>query len=747
MVDVKKGHVNSRSEAIDEQHALENEGWEFLGSNEQGMSDKSIYDMQMRMRNENPDVKFKSISYNQEPTGRLMTTVLYKSINMKKYNRAELERMTEDMYNLHPLAVQVLDEYERRYGVKEADWEFIYDEMPWGRINIEGGGTLADAVYDYIKTFDMTKGSKNMKKDDAQSKYAVSYVLVADGRLIDGGTEHRSIERAVRRAEKLFEDGEYYTIDIKEAFGDLVGSYEYGEFIEKGESMKKNITGGTSFSVSTNAGILDYEPLRMDKWMAEFRIGRRKFKSYVSWDSYDSSWRVEISYPMGITWGTFSRKIPDLDTSAIADAVNNQIMEHTRSLSESESIHWMDKSKKDGTMKKYNLSYDSRSVERGWKKGPFAFYWMSGNDGELIETASEGTSRQDAMERAKELTESEGADILVVDQKTGEETLVRMTKDLKKEENMAEYIYTILKYQPIILMSWGATNFRALPGNKGLAFNVNGFNYKGEVKVIFDRGADAFIVEAGSNRQDDVYFDELTDVIDRMVETGGKSTEQYQAQVSEWLQTTDPFTGEPLEKGKSASAEESEEFYKMAKARKDRGKMQKNDLVEQVVSELKAMGVSVEYEYPGFGLFDGDEDIVFGDQNVEAGQIEMQANSESYVFSGSAEDIAIKMKAKYDMLMRVKKLDDIFKSDFKSVTKVSDKTDGTKNNPAINPSHAYRLCAKAQKESGRKGLTKDAMFKILGMSPDRMLSDFKDSIRKIDSADGGIYIFDEKAVR
>jgi len=70
------------------------------------------------------------------------------------------------------------------------------------------------------------------------------------------------------------------------------------------------------------------------------------------------------------------------------------------------------------------------------------------------------------------------------------------------------------------------------------------------------------------------------------------------------------------------------------------------------------------------------------------------------------------------------------------------------NNPAsTNPFHAYCMCAKAQKESGRKGMTRDAIWKVIGVNPDRMLIDYDKRLQKIGSSDGTVYIFDEKVLR
>ena len=84
---------------------------------------------------------------------------------------------------------------------------------------------------------------------------------------------------------------------------------------------------------------------------------------------------------------------------------------------------------------------------------------------------------------------------------------------------MAEYILQILRSQLMVVFSWGFHRPTALPDNRGLAFQVEGFKYTGTVKVIYNEGADLFEVHLENGRiEEGVYLDQLVDVIDGMVE-------------------------------------------------------------------------------------------------------------------------------------------------------------------------------------------------------------------------------------
>lgn len=63
--------------------------------------------------------------------------------------------------------------------------------------------------------------------------------------------------------------------------------------------------------------------------------------------------------------------------------------------------------------------------------------------------------------------------------------------EIKEEDvKLADYIYSILKFQPAIIMSWGFQ----YPGviGQGLKFTVNDFNHKGLVEIRYNQGSDLF---------------------------------------------------------------------------------------------------------------------------------------------------------------------------------------------------------------------------------------------------------------
>lgn len=87
---------------------------------------------------------------------------------------------------------------------------------------------------------------------------------------------------------------------------------------------------------------------------------------------------------------------------------------------------------------------------------------------------------------------------------------------------MADYILSILKTQLMVVFSWGFNSPVAI--ENGLEFNVEGYKYKGKVRVQYVEGLDLFEVKTfnadGSLKDlaDEVYFDALVETIDDMVE-------------------------------------------------------------------------------------------------------------------------------------------------------------------------------------------------------------------------------------
>lgn len=100
---------------------------------------------------------------------------------------------------------------------------------------------------------------------------------------------------------------------------------------------------------------------------------------------------------------------------------------------------------------------------------------------------------------------------------------------------MAVYIMQILSTKPNVVMSWGVCKFKALQGDEGVMFHVQGFKFNGWVKCVYDLGADLFNIFYIDNKgetqkiQKGIYFDELVDTIDREVE----KVENYNQRVKE----------------------------------------------------------------------------------------------------------------------------------------------------------------------------------------------------------------------
>ena len=93
---------------------------------------------------------------------------------------------------------------------------------------------------------------------------------------------------------------------------------------------------------------------------------------------------------------------------------------------------------------------------------------------------------------------------------------------------MAEYILQILRSQLMVVFSWGFHNPKRLPEDKDLSFLVEGFKYTGKVKVIYNEGTDLFEVHLSDGTKiEDVYLDNLIDVIDNLVE----KTSNYEQRV------------------------------------------------------------------------------------------------------------------------------------------------------------------------------------------------------------------------
>ena len=98
---------------------------------------------------------------------------------------------------------------------------------------------------------------------------------------------------------------------------------------------------------------------------------------------------------------------------------------------------------------------------------------------------------------------------------------------------LAKYIWSILKTQITIFMSWGVEpkSMKVIDG--GLEFECNGFKHTGKVQIVLDEGYDMFVIhlisENGENVKtvENIYFDKLISVIDENIE----KTEDYKKRI------------------------------------------------------------------------------------------------------------------------------------------------------------------------------------------------------------------------
>ena len=90
---------------------------------------------------------------------------------------------------------------------------------------------------------------------------------------------------------------------------------------------------------------------------------------------------------------------------------------------------------------------------------------------------------------------------------------------------------SIFRVKTMIVLSWGFHNPRAI--ENGLLFKVQGFKFRGTVKVEYDEGTDLFNLTFFKGKKavkavKGVFFDLLVDTIDNVVE----KTDDYKDRVS-----------------------------------------------------------------------------------------------------------------------------------------------------------------------------------------------------------------------
>ena len=107
---------------------------------------------------------------------------------------------------------------------------------------------------------------------------------------------------------------------------------------------------------------------------------------------------------------------------------------------------------------------------------------------------------------------------------------------VNRDLEMAKYIWSILKTQLTIIMSWGIDLDSIKVVDLGIQFHVQGFKHTGYVKVVLNEGRDLFEISLLSDDGecvkflDEVYLDMLVDTIDQAVE----KTEDYEERLTEY---------------------------------------------------------------------------------------------------------------------------------------------------------------------------------------------------------------------
>ena len=107
---------------------------------------------------------------------------------------------------------------------------------------------------------------------------------------------------------------------------------------------------------------------------------------------------------------------------------------------------------------------------------------------------------------------------------------------VNRDQEMARYIWSILKTQLTIIMSWGINPGSIKVVDLGIQFHVQGFKHTGYVKVALNEGKDLFEISLLSDDGecvkflDEVYLDMLVDTIDLAIER----TEDYEERLTEY---------------------------------------------------------------------------------------------------------------------------------------------------------------------------------------------------------------------
>lgn len=105
---------------------------------------------------------------------------------------------------------------------------------------------------------------------------------------------------------------------------------------------------------------------------------------------------------------------------------------------------------------------------------------------------------------------------------------------------LAMYIWSILKTQMTVIMSWGLDPSKARVINNGMEIFVQGFLHKGFVQITLNEGTDLFEIALLSEERetlkfiDGIYLDCLVNTLDENIE----KCENYEQRINEYLRET-----------------------------------------------------------------------------------------------------------------------------------------------------------------------------------------------------------------
>lgn len=113
-------------------------------------------------------------------------------------------------------------------------------------------------------------------------------------------------------------------------------------------------------------------------------------------------------------------------------------------------------------------------------------------------------------------------------------------ENTNRNYELAMYIWSILKTQMTVIMSWGLDPSKARVINNGMEIFVQGFLHKGFVQISLNEGTDLFEIKLLSEERelvkfiDSIYLDCLVNTLDENIE----KCDNYEQRISEYLKET-----------------------------------------------------------------------------------------------------------------------------------------------------------------------------------------------------------------